>query len=109
MFEDFKDFIKEFWLKFALLFVVFIIVGIGIGIEVEKTLEPRTHTVSTMYVVKDGDTLIDICWTYQNLDCRHPYIFEFMDEVKELNPYLAERKNQLQVGDKIYIQYLERD
>ena len=109
MFNDFKEFVKEFWVKFALLFVVFVIAGIGIGIGVEKSLEPETHTVSTMYVVKEGDTLIDICWTYQNKDCRHPYIFEYMDEVKELNPFLAERKNQLQVGDKIYIQYLERE
>jgi len=105
MFEDFKG----TWRKILLLFVVFMVVGVGIGIEVEKSLELKSHVVSTMYVVQEGDTLIDICWTYQNLDCRHPYIFEFMDEVKELNPYLEKRKNQLQVGDKIYIQYLERD
>ena len=109
MFEDLKEFVKEFWLKFALLFLVFLIAGIGLGINIEKTLEPKTHTVSTMYVVKDGDTLIDICYTYQNLDCRHPYILEFMDEVKKLNPFLEKRKNNLQVGDEIFIQYLERD
>ena len=102
-----KEFLKEMWLKFLMLFAVFVIVGIGIGLGVESSLTPKTHTVSTMYVVKEGDTLIDICWTYQNLDCRHPYIFEYMDEVKELNPFLEERKNQLQVGDKIYIQYQE--
>ena len=109
MFEDFKEFVKEFWLKFALLFLVFMVAGIGLGIYAEKTLEPKMRTVSAMYVVKEGDTLIDICYTYQQLDCRKPYIFEFMDEVKKLNPYLQERKNQLQVGDKIFIQYLERD
>ena len=102
-----KEFLKEMWLKFLMLFAVFVIVGIGIGLGVESSLTPKTHTVSTMYVVKEGDTLIDICWTYQNLDCRHPYIFEYMDEVKELNPFLEERKNQLQIGDKIYIQYQE--
>ena len=107
MFEDLKEFLKEMWLKFVLLFAVFVIAGIGIGLGVESSLTPKTHTVSTMYVVKEGDTLIDICWTYQNLDCRHPYIFEYMDEVKELNPFLEERKNQLQIGDKIYIQYQE--
>ena len=102
-----KEFLKEMWLKFLMLFAVFVIVGIGIGLGVESSLTPKTHTVSTMYVVKEGDTLIDICWTYQNKDCRHPYIFEYMDEVKELNPFLEERKNQLQIGDKIYIQYQE--
>ena len=109
MFEDFKDFIKEFWLKFLLLFVVFLVAGIGIGIGTENSLTPKRHIVSTMYVVKQGDTLIDICYTYQNLDCRHPYILEFMDEIKKLNPYLNEQKNQLQVGDELRIQYLERD
>ena len=109
MFEEFKEFLKEFLLKFALLFLVFMVAGIGLGIYTEKTLEPQTHTVSTMYVVKDGDTLIDICYTYQQLDCRKPYIFEFMDEVKNLNPFLQERKNNLQVGDELKIQYLERD
>ena len=109
MIEDLKEFVKEFWLKFALLFLVFLIAGIGLGINIEESLTPKTHTVSTMYVVKDGDTLIDICYTYQNLDCRKPYILEFMDEVKKLNPFLEKRKNNLQVGDKIFIQYLERD
>ena len=109
MIEDFKEFVKEFWLKFALLFLVFLIAGIGFGIYTEKTLEPKSHVVSTMYVVKEGDTLIDICYTYQNLDCRHPYILEFMDEIKELNPFLTERKNNIRAGDKIFIQYLERE
>ena len=109
MFEEFKEFVKEFWLKFALLFLVFMVAGVGLGIYTEKTLEPKTRTVSAMYVVKEGDTLIDICYTYQQLDCRKPYIFEFMDEVKKLNPFLEKRKNNLQVGDKIFIQYLERD
>ena len=108
MFEDLKEFVKEFWLKFALLFLVFLIAGIGLGVYTERTLEPKTHTVSTMYVVKDGDTLIDICYTYQDLDYWHPYILEFMDEVKELNPFLSERKNNIRAGDKIKIQYLER-
>ena len=108
MFEDLKEFVKEFWVKFALLFLVFLIAGIRLGVYTERSLEPKTHTASTMYVVKDGDTLIDICYTYQQLDYRHPYILEFMDEVKELNPFLAERKNNIRAGDKIKIQYLER-
>ena len=106
MFEDFKEFLKECGLKFALMFLVFLIAGIGLGIYTEKTLEPKTHTVSTMYVVKEGDTLIDICYTYQQLDCRKPYILEYVDEIKALNPELPK---YLQVGDKIKIRYLERD
>ena len=106
MFEDLKEFVKESGLKFALMFLVFMIAGIGFGIYTEKTLEPKTHTVSTMYVVKEGDTLIDICYTYQQLDCRKPYILEYVDEIKALNPELPK---YLQVGDKIKIRYLERD
>ena len=106
MFEDLKEFVKESGLKFALMFLVFLIAGIGLGIYTEKTLEPKTHTVSTMYVVKEGDTLIDICYTYQQLDCRKPYILEYVDEIKALNPELPK---YLQVGDKIKIRYLERD
>ena len=106
MIEDLKEFVKEFWLKFALLFLVFLIAGIGLGINIEESLTPKTHTVSTMYVVKDGDTLIDICYTYQQLDCRRPYILEYVDEIKALNPNLPK---YLQVGDKIKIRYLERD
>ena len=106
MFNDFKEFLKEFLLKFALLFLVFMVAGIGLGINIEESLTPKTHTVSTMYVVKDGDTLIDICYTYQQLDCRKPYILEYVDEIKALNPQLTK---YLQVGDEIFIQYLERD
>lgn len=72
MIEEFKEFVKEFWLKFVLLFLVLMVAGIGLGIYTEKSLEPKTHTVSTMYVVKEGDTLIDICYTYQQLDYRKP-------------------------------------
>ena len=106
MFEEFKEFLKEFWVKFALLFLVFLIAGIGLGISIEDSLTPKTHTVSTMYIVKDGDTLIDICYEYQQLDCRKPYILEYVDEIKALNPNLPK---YLQVGDKIFIRYLERE
>ena len=109
MIEEMKDFVKATWRKFALLFVVFFIAGIGLGIYVGDSLMPKTRTVSTMHVVKAGDTLIDICYEYRAKDCREPYIFEFMDEVKALNPYLEERQNQLQVGDKIMIEYKERE
>ena len=109
MIEEFKEFVKEFWLKFALLALVFMVAGIGLGIYTDESLQPATHTVSTMYVVKDGDTLIDICYTYQQLDCRKPYILEYVDEIKALNPFLQERKNNIRAGDEIKIQYLERD
>lgn len=95
--------------KILVIFALFLIIGGAIGIYIEKTLEPKTRVISTIYVVQKGDTLIDICWTYQNLDYRHPYIFEFMDEIKDLNPFLEDRKDNLQVGDKILIQYLERE
>lgn len=109
MFEKFKEFVKEYWLKFALLFLVFLIAGIGLGVYTEDTLKPESHVVSTMYVVKDGDTLVDICYTYQQLDCRKPYLLEYIDEIRALNPFLQERKNIIRAGDEIKIQYLERE
>ena len=102
VFEMFEDF-KEFWLKFALLFLVFMIAGIGLGIYVGDSLMPKTRTVSTMHVVKAGDTLIDICYEYRAKDCREPYIFEYMDEIKKLNPLV--KPGHLSVGDELQIQY----
>ena len=107
--ESLKDLLKETGDKFLMLFALCLIVGGVVGIYTEKTLEPKMHTVSTMYVVKDGDTLIDICYEYQQLDCRKPYILEYVDEIKALNPFLQERKNNIRAGDEIKIQYLERD
>ena len=52
------------------------------------------------------DILIDICYTYQQLDCLKPYILEYVDEITALNPNLP---NYLQVGDKIKIRHLERE
>lgn len=97
---------KEITTKILLLFLVFLVAGIGLGICTEKSLTPKTHAVTTMYIVRKGDTLIDICYEYQQLDCRKPYIFEYLDEIKKLNPDLPK---YLKVGDKIKIQYLERD
>ena len=92
--------------KILLLFLVFLIGGIGLGIYTETSFKPKTHIVSEMYIVKEGDTLIDICYEYQQLDYRKLYILDFVDEIKKLNPELPK---YLQVGDKIKIQYLERD
>ena len=81
--------LKAIGIKIILLFILFFFVGVSLGVYIEKTLSIQTHTVSTMYVVQRGDTLIDICWDYQQLDYRKPYIYEFMDEIKKLNPNLT--------------------
>ena len=54
MIDDFKDFIREMWKKFLLLFVVFVIAGLGLGIYTGETLEPKTRTVSTIVQRKNS-------------------------------------------------------
>ena len=55
--------------------------------------------------VKQGDTFMDICLEYRKLDQRDPYIFEYMDEIRKINPKLIDKKNQLSIGEELKIQY----
>ena len=58
------------------------------------------------YEVKAGDTFWDVAHYYHKLDNRNLYIFEYMDELRELNPQLIENHCQLQPNDLITIKYV---
>ena len=62
--------------------------------------------VETVYTVQPNDTLWSISEEYlkRNTGGRR-YILEFKEGIKELNPWLVDTHEQLQVGDKIKISY----
>ena len=59
------------------------------------------------YKVRNGDTFWNISQRYYDLDDRKLYIFEYMDELRELNPQLEENHYQLQPNDLIRMQYVK--
>ena len=61
------------------------------------------------YKVRAGDTFWNVTEYYRELDARNLYIFEYQDEVRELNPHLKERHYQLQPNDVITVQYITRN
>ena len=60
------------------------------------------------YKVRAGDTFWNVTEYYRELDDRNLYIFEYQDEVRELNPQLKERHYQLQPDDVITVQYVQK-
>ena len=60
------------------------------------------------YTVKPGDTFWTISHFYRDKDARNLYIFDYQDELRNLNPELRENGSQLQPGDKIYVRYIAR-
>ena len=100
---------KEKILKvIAVVFIGAFSLGFLAGAITEFTLTDNSKVVSETYTVKQGDTLMDICIEYRKRDCRDPYIFEYMDEIRAVNPELVASKNQLHAGDKIQMIYREK-
>ncbi len=60
------------------------------------------------YTVKSGDTFWAVTQVYRDKDARNLYIFEYQDEVRRLNPELAENHCQLNIGDVIKLQYVRK-
>ena len=60
------------------------------------------------YKVRAGDTFWDITQYYRDLDARNLYIFEYQDEIRELNPHLKDKKFQLQPNDVITVHYVKK-
>lgn len=79
--------------------------GFITGTITEYSLTTKNKVVTEIYVVKQGDTLMEICAEYRKRDFRNPYILEYMDEIRKLNPQID---TNLQVGEKIKIQYKEK-
>jgi len=76
--------------------------------SVQFSDEPKYEVHVESYKVRTGETFWEIAEHYRNLDDRDLYIFTYMDELRELNPFLVERKNQLQPNDLIEVRYLKR-
>lgn len=68
----------------------------------DATLQVETYTV------KSGDTFWNVTQIYRDKDARNLYIFDYQDEVRRLNPELADNKCQLQPGDVIKLHYVKK-
>ena len=88
----------------AVIFIAAFTLGFLSGAVTEYSLA-KNKIVEEIYTVKKGDTLMDICIEYRKRDCRTPYILEYMDEIRRINPDI---NSNLKVGDEIKIQYKER-
>lgn len=60
------------------------------------------------YKVRSGDTFWTISQYYRDLDARDLYIFEYQDELRELNPQLKNNGCQLQPNDLITVRYIKK-
>ncbi len=89
----------------GVVFIAAFTLGFLSGAITEYSLTTKSKIVTEVYTVKQGDTFMDICLEYRKLDRRDPYIFEFMDEIRRLNPQID---TNLKVGDELKIQYKEK-
>lgn len=97
---------KDKILKVALIvFFAGLTLGFFTGAVAEYSLTTKNKVVTEVYVVKQGDTLMEICAEYRKRDFRNPYILEYIEEIRKLNPHID---TNLQVGDELKIQYRER-
>lgn len=66
-------------------------------------------TVEETYVVQPNDTFFGVVERYNNKnEVGKPYIYEYMDTIRELNPWVEARHGQLQVGDTLKIKYYKK-
>ena len=86
----------------GVVFIAAFTLGFLSGAITEYSLTTKNKVVTEVYVVKQGDTLMEICAEYRKRDFRNPYILEYMDEIRRLNPQID---TNLQVGDQLKIQY----
>ena len=86
----------------GVVFIAAFTLGFLSGAITEYSLTTKNKIVTEIYTVKQGDTLMEICAEYRKRDFRNPYILEYMDEIKKLNPQID---SNLKVGDEIKIQY----
>ena len=89
----------------AIVFIGAFTLGFLSGAVTEYSLT-KNKIVEKVYTVKKVDTLMDICIEYRKRDCRNPYILEYMDERRRINPQID---SNLKVGDEIKIQYREKN
>ena len=93
--------------KLKRLFVTAAIILFGAAtLSINYTDESKMEMHVEKYKVRAGDTFWDVSRYYRDKDARNLYIFEYQDELRELNPQLVEKKNQLSVGDEITVRYM---
>lgn len=62
--------------------------------------------VEEVYMVKPGDTVWSIAEEYVKKNTyNRRYILEYIEGIKENNPWLPDRKSQLQPGDELIMTY----
>ena len=89
----------------AVIFIGAFSLGFLTGAVTEFSLTKDYKVVTEVYTVKQGDTFMDICLQYRKQDQRNPSIFEYMDEISKMNPLVAEKHNQLSIGDELKLQW----
>ena len=88
----------------AVVFIAAFSLGFLTGAVTEFSLT-QNKVVTEIYTVKQGDTLMEICAEYRKRDCRDPYILEYMEEIRRLNPQVRD----LRVGEELKIRYEVRE
>lgn len=64
-----------------------------------------TEVVHDVYIVEDGDNLWTLTEKFRRKDARDPYIYEYMDEIKRLNPELTENHSRIYPGQVLRFEY----
>lgn len=90
--------LKKFFAVAALVFFG------GVTASINFT-DDKTEVHVEKYKVRAGDTLWDVARYYRDLDSRNLYIFEYIDEMRENNAWLIERKNQIYPNDLLEVKY----
>lgn len=86
---------------------------IAVGLELSHSYmlnqQASVVTVEETYTVQPNDTFFGIVERYnEKNEVGKPYIYEYMDTIRELNPWVDERHGQLQAGDKLRIKYQKK-
>lgn len=64
-----------------------------------------TETVHDVYIVREGDAFWTLTEKYRGKDVRDPYILEYMDEIKKLNPEIEANHGRIHPGQEIRFEY----
>lgn len=93
--------------KLALLILIIIVSVFNLSVNLNS--ESKFKPCSEIYRVHKGENFWSISSYYREKDARNPYLFEYQDELRKLNPWLVERKNQLKPNDKLIIRYYKQN
>lgn len=80
-----------------------VVLLMGAAVMFSGAAQQSTETVRDVHVVQAGDTLWNLTEKYREKDARNLYIMEYMNEIKELNPEVADGK--IYPGQEISFEY----